>query len=273
MSDNRLTALVTGASSGIGRSYALELAKQGTHDLLLVARRQERLLELKQNIEEQLPGGTLGERLRIEIFQADLTDTVQLTALLSHMENCNMDIDVLVNAAGFGTIGEFAKLDFEREVSMIALNCLAPLQLIRDLVGPMEQRGQGTIINISSIGAFQPAPYMAAYAASKAFLLNFTLALSEEVGEKGIRVMAHCPGPTSTEFHLVAGLPEDMSPIPAMSPEAAVQEALRALNRNKRLIVNGLPNRWLVRLGRLVSLERSARVAKKMLLSRWNPTD
>lgn len=273
MAGNRPTALITGASSGIGRSYALQLAEQGTHDLLLVARRMERLGEVRETIEQ---GGSNPDRKHtpsVAVFQADLSQPDQLSALLDHVTREGIEVDVLINAAGFGTLGEFGRADMEREAIMIDLNCLVPLRLIRGVLGSMEQRGRGVIINVSSIGAFQPAPYMAAYGASKTFLLHFSLALAEEIADKGVRVLAHCPGPTSTEFHLVAGLPEDMSPIPAMSPDAAVREALRALERSKRMLVNGRINRWLVRLGRLMSLQRSAKVAKNMILSRWSPPE
>lgn len=271
MSDRRRTALITGASSGIGRSYALQLAQKGTHDLLLVARRMDRLLEVQDAIRQGVTNADRETPFSVATFQADLTEPDQLSALLAHVAQEDIEVDLLVNAAGFGTLGEFGQVDVEREAVMVALNCTVPLRLIRSVLGPMEQRGRGVIINISSIGAFQPAPYMAAYAASKAFVLHFSLALAEEVVDKGIHVLTHCPGPTTTEFHLVAGLPEDMSPIPAMSPDAAVREALRALERRKRLIVNGRINRWLVRLGRLMSLQRSAKVAKNMIRSRWSP--
>ena len=267
MTTGRQVTLITGASSGIGRSYALQLAKLGHRDLLLVARRKDRLEDVRREV------GAIAGVGEVTLFAADLADESGVEALLSFIGQEGLQVDTLVNAAGFGTIGEFSRLDVEREKQMVALNCLTPMRLIRAVVGPMEQRGRGTIINICSIGAFQPAPYMAAYAASKSFLLSFTMGIGEELRDKGIHVFAHCPGPTTTEFARVAGLPENMSPIPAMTADQAVEEALAALSRGKRLLVNGFLNRWLVRLGRLASLERSARAAKGMLLSRWTPPE
>jgi hypothetical protein len=241
-----------------------------------VARRLERLQELKLQIEESWSSGAEADTVQhqntsVETFQADLADPVQRAALLSYVDLNEIDIDVVVNAAATATLGEFAHADIVQQAEMLELNCVAPLQLIRHLGGPMIRRGRGVIINVASIGAFQPAPYMAVYAATKAFILNYTLALAEEFSETGVQVLAHCPGPTRTEFHLVVGLPEDMSPLPEMTPDDTVREALRALDKNKRLIIPGFINRRLVAVGRLLPLDRSAKAAKKMLLSRWRP--
>ena len=230
---HRKRALITGASSGFGATFARRLAAQG-YDLILVARRKDRLDQLSKELSEA-HGATA------EVIEADLTNDEAVSAVEERLRAG--DVDMLVNSAGFGTNGAFVDLPLDREVEEIDLNVRALTRLTRAALGPMTQRGSGAIINISSTAAFQPLPYMATYAATKAYVLSFSEAVHDEVRDKGVTVTALCPGPVKTEFQQVAGVDADRVPgIVWVDPEKVVDQALAAVRARRASTVPGMIN-------------------------------
>ena len=261
MSD-QVFALVTGASSGIGRAFALELAHQGQYGLLLLARREERLVEVKKEIEEiwAAEGISAQELGGVSLFRCDLASLAEREAVLKELERRGHDVELLINNAGFGSIGSFSDSRTEHELSMVEVNCTAMLHFCRHFIPRMEANGGGAIINLCSAAAFQPMPYMATYAATKAFVLSFSLALGVECKEKSIAVVASCPGPTESEFHIAAGLRQKMAHVPVASAEKVVREALRAVNSGRSIVVHGWSNKLLAAIARVLPYSWSARL-------------
>ena len=228
-------ALVTGASAGIGAAFATRLAKNG-YRVTLVARDRARLDALAQAI-----GGA-------EVLPADLSDVAQRRSIEAHLAAAPA-YDLVVNNAGFGTMGNFAELDVEREEQEVQLNVIALMRLTRAALPPLLAARRGAIINLSSVAGFNPGPKNATYCATKAFVTSFTEALSEELRGTGVQVQALCPGFTQTEFQARAHI--DASGIPGvawMTAEAVVDEALAGLAQEKVICIPGLHNRALVAL-------------------------
>ncbi len=247
------TALITGASAGIGREYAIQLGGTHRYNLVLVARREERLKEVQAEIERvwaQQIRTQRSEKGFIKLISMDLLLPTTPTALLALTEGEGMPIDLLVNNAGFGSVGAFHTSDLSRQLEMVRLNTAVALELMHLYLQPMLKRGHGAIVNLCSTASFQPIPSMATYAATKAFLFSLTLAVHAEVRSKNVLVMAHCPGPTESEFHLVAGLEEKISNLPSATANEVVREAIRALERKRNFVVNGRRNRLLATLAR-----------------------
>jgi short-subunit dehydrogenase len=229
------TALVTGASAGIGRAFAEGLAQRG-HDVVLVARDGARLREL---------GDDLARRHDVEATScpADLLTGAGLAAVEARLADAAHPVDVLVNNAGFGTFGRFAELDVDREVEEVELNVVALLRLTRAALGAMETRRSGAILNVASLAAYQPAPNSATYAATKAFVHSFTHAVHDEARGTGVHVMLVCPGYTHTEFHDRAGLgPTGLPEMAWLSPDHVVTAALRDLDRKRSVSIPGALN-------------------------------
>jgi short-subunit dehydrogenase len=224
-------ALVTGASSGIGAAFARALAERG-YSLLLVARRRDRLEALAATLRHA------------EVLVADLGDAADV-ARVAERALALGDLELLVNNAGFGTNGDFVALDPARELAMVQLNVVAPLTLAQRLLPAMVARRAGGIINVASIGAFQPVPYMATYGGTKAFVLSWSEALAEELRGSGVRVLCVCPGPTATEWFEVAGVNPALRKVPhVMSAEALVARTLDAWDDGRAVLIPGLIN-WL----------------------------
>ena len=240
------TALITGASSGIGAAFARRLAAED-YDLILVARREERLAALAAELGGR--HGVVAQRLAV-----DLTEPAGLEEVEKYVAS-REPVDLLVNSAGFGARGDFAQVDLHRQLEMIQLHVLASVRLARAVLPGMIERDRGGIINVASLEAFIPLPGDATYSATKAFLVTFSQALHEELRETGVRVQALCPGFTRTELHNVEQLPEsDLSRIPAMlwsSADEVVAASLRALPRGPVVCVPGWKNRVIVALARL----------------------
>ena len=178
----------------------------------------------------------------------------------------NIHISFLINNAGFGSLTEFAEAKICRELNMLSLNCGAPLALISSFLPKMLEQGEGTIVNVCSTCSFQPMPYMATYGATKAFLYSLSTALNQELKNSGIRVVAHCPGPTHSEFHLAAGLPEKMSELPAMNAKEVVLDCLNRIDRGKNVIINGRLNRFLAFLSGILPVSLSTRLVSRSLV-------
>jgi short-subunit dehydrogenase len=229
-------ALVTGASSGIGEALAKELAASG-YDLVLAARRKERLEEI---------AGQLA--VKTTVVPVDLAKEPQ--RLVAEVEKAGIEVDLLVNNAGFGTHGRFVDLDGEREAEEVRLNCEAVVRLTHAFLPGMVRRGKGGVIVIASTAGFQPLPYEATYSATKAFARTFTEALAAELKGTGVRVLCVNPGPVPTEFQAVAGFKEGwMPPVPgAISAAQLAKEVVAAYHRGKRSLVPGALIRWYMRL-------------------------
>jgi hypothetical protein len=228
-------ALVTGASTGIGATFAEALAAEGA-DLVVVARDEARLEALAAKL-----GRDHGVDVRV--LAADLTDPADLGRVEGAAAG-DEQLDLLVNNAGFGTAGDFADLEADGEEREIRLNVLALARLTRAALPGMLRRRRGAIVNVSSMAAFQPAPYNATYGATKAYVNSFTEALAEEVRGTGVRVQTLCPGFTRTEFQERAGI--DASRLPAlawMEPREVVAASLDGLRRGTVVVVPGFGNR------------------------------
>ena len=247
---NMTTALVTGASSGIGTIFARQLAQRG-QNLVLVARSQEKLQAIADELSQQ-------NGIQATVIPQDLTAPDATESLFQQLEQLGIQIDVLVNNAGFGVYGEFAEGDREQHLNMLQLNILVLVDLAHRCLQGMKARRSGSILNISSTAAFQPIPYFATYAASKSFVLSFSEALWYEGREYGVKVLGVCPGPTETQFFKDAGFPDSMKVAGQgyASPEAVVDEALKALDRGEsNVVTGGLNNQLLVNAGRFLPRE------------------
>ncbi|HSQ43135.1 MAG TPA: SDR family oxidoreductase [Fibrobacteraceae bacterium] len=228
-------AVVTGASSGIGKELVTLLAGEcGT--LVLVARRTDLLQKLANVITGQC---------RVEIFPWDLEPQDAAAQLWASLQTRGLSPDLWVNDAGFGAFGSLSNVPLNRELAMVDLNVLALMRLTKMAAEHMLRNGGGTILNVASLVAFQPTPRMAVYGASKAFVLSYTQALDSELRSLGVRVLALCPGNTTTAFHTVAGTTRvrAMHRITAMPPRQVAQCALLQIHRGTPVVVPGFLNR------------------------------
>lgn len=237
------TALVTGASAGLGVHFAESLAARG-HDLILTARRIERLEALASELRAR-------HDIAVTVITADLADPAAPDALMAEIGRRGLAVNWLVNNAGFGVNGAFAEADAAALGAMIEVNCRAPMALARAVLPGMIQMRSGGILNVASTASFQPGPWMAVYYATKAFVLSFSEALHEEVRAQGVHVAAICPGPTRTEFFDVAGKSDAMLARLAGPPEQVVRDGLAALFANRAVRVSGLFNRVMALTPRL----------------------
>ena len=252
--------LITGASSGIGAAFARKLAALG-RNVLLVARSEDKLITLCNEL-----GRMSG--IRAQYIVLDLTEPDAPARLFDETKKRDLDIDMLINNAGFGSMGNFAKLDPEREVEMVNLNIRALVDLTHRFLVPMRERKQGCIINVASTAGFQPVPFMATYAATKAFVLSFSEALSEENRPHGVQVMALCPGVTETNFFETAQM-EKPPMRGSQTPEEVVDTALRGLKRHKSSIISGWANILVACAVRIFPRWAVLRVAGKALRPRF----
>jgi uncharacterized protein len=253
------TTLITGSSSGIGAAFARKLAMRG-RNVLLVARTEDKLITLCNEL-----GRISG--VRAQYLAIDLTEPDSRLKLFEETKRRGLEIDMLVNNAGFGSMGDFARLDLSNELKMIDLNINAVVELTHHFLIPMRERKQGTIVNVASTAGFQPVPYMATYAATKAFVLSFSEALWEENRKHGIHVMALCPGVTETNFFEASRM--DRPPMRTIqTPEEVVEVALRGLARRKSSVVSGWTNFLMVETERLVPRSMVIKLTGKALRSR-----
>ncbi len=256
-------ALITGASAGIGREFARQLA-QRARSLVLVARREQRLAELAAELKQRHP------RLAVYTRKTDLADREQLNDLLRWLDQQQVEIDVLINNAGLGDSGPFATSDPARNEQILLVNMVALTALTRHLLPRMIARKRGWILNVSSSAGFLPIPGFAVYAATKAYVTSFSEALRTELRGTGVSVCALCPGPVKTEFQEVAarpGNPPQTGPgFMYVSLERVVREALDALEANCPLLIPG----FAMKVG--IFLVRLTPMPVLRLLSRLSPT-
>lgn len=227
-------ALVTGASSGIGAAFARRLAARGMH-LVLVARRQEAMEQLAAELDTQ--HGT-----HSVVIPCDLSKAEQIDELMGTIRKQNIEIELLVNNAGFANVGEVERTDPQGIRNLIDVNVQAVTELTYRCLPAMLERGHGAIINVSSVAAFQPVAWMGAYAASKAYVLHFSESLWAEVRDRGVTVMALCPGVTKTNFFDVAGVPNWLKKHSSQSADTVVRKALRAMEKRRLYAIPGKMN-------------------------------
>ncbi len=234
------TALITGASSGLGLYLAKIFAREG-YDTVLVARNEQKLTELKNEIEEKYKTNAF-------VCPADLSKDSSADEIFEYTRQNNIAVDILVNNAGFGDFGAFFASDLKKQSDMIAVNITALTKLCHLFMSPMIERGSGKILNMASIAAFQAGPLMSVYYATKAFVLSLTEALSVELKNTGVTVTAVCPGPTKTGFEDSArlensGLFKNMKNATA---EEVAEYSYKALMKNKLIAIHGFSNRLTV---------------------------
>jgi short-subunit dehydrogenase len=254
------TALITGASSGIGAAFAQALANRQTN-LVLVARSQDKLNALAQQLQTQYS-------IQAEVLVKDLAEPGASTSIFEAVTQKNIAIDLLINNAGFGDYGAFSESSLAKQLEMIQVNISALVELTYQFLPQMQKRGSGSIVNLSSIAGFQPMPYMSVYGATKAFVLNFSEALWAENRETGVNVLAVCPGPTQTDFFDRAGFARFESGSAdnqrSTSPEAVVQEALDALEKGtSNVVTGGLGNQVIVNLSRFFPRDGLVKVVEQ----------
>lgn len=235
-------AVVTGASSGIGEEFARELARRG-YSVLAVARRRERLEALAKQASAQ--GG------QIEPLTADIATEPGVGSLLQRLEALG-ELELLINNAGIANDGDFVQASLNREVAAIKLNMEAVVRLTHSALQLMTRRGRGAIINVASVVAFQPFPHFAVYAATKAFVLSFTEALSEELRGTGVKLLALCPGSVRTEIKVFAHNEGLLGRLPSLTAEQVVKTGLGALERGQVVKVVGGLNQFLPFMDRLM---------------------
>jgi short-subunit dehydrogenase len=238
------TALITGASSGIGALFAQALAARGMH-LVLVARSQDKLEALAQRLSR-------AHGVRVHIVAADLSQPGSAQHVLAQATAKGVAIDVLVNNAGFATYGVFETVSLERQREEIMLNCSGLMEMTHAFLPGIVARGRGGVINVASTAAFQPVPYMATYGATKAFVLSFSEALWAENRGRGIRVLALCPGATETPFFDVVGAAEASVGGAREKPEVVVARALKAFEKGRSYVISGTKNYLMANLGRFL---------------------
>ena len=254
--------LITGASAGIGREFARQLAGRAK-SLILIARREQKLNELRDELNQRYPN------VAVSVLKTDLADPAQLNELLAWLNHKGIDVDLLINNAGLGDSGAFSTSDPIRNEQMTLVNIVALTMLTRHLLPRMIARRCGGILNVSSSAGFLPIPDFAVYAATKAYVTSFSEALRAELRGTGVSVCSLCPGPVHTEFQEVAkrpgGQPDTGPEFVFVSVEEVVRDALAALEADRPLVIPGFP----MKLG--MFLVRITPMPILRLLSRLSP--
>lgn len=244
-----MKALITGASSGIGRSFAHYLSSLG-YDLILVARNKEKLQELQKELKTD-----------VKIVVADISQESKIKELYVLCKNDN--IDILINNAGFGLFGEFESTDMTREMEMIDVNIKAVHMITKLFLKDMIKRDSGYILNVSSSASFQAGPLMATYYATKAYVTRLTVAIYEELRRKksNVHISCLCPGPVKTNFNDVANVEFSMK---GLDSDYVAKYAIdKMLKKNKLIIVPGKKMKTLIFFNRFISTKRAAKIVYK----------
>jgi short-subunit dehydrogenase len=251
--NRRDLALVTGASSGIGRDIAIVLARK-KYDLVLVARREAALSEVASRLEKE-------HGVTAHVIAADLAAAGAADSLVEKLSTRSLTVDVLVNNAGYGLYGKVTDTDPDAELAMVQLNVVALYRLSKLLLPGMVARKRGRILNVASTAAFYSGPYMAVYFATKAFVLAFSEALDEELAGSGVTVTCLCPGPTATAFREVAGSTNSKAAERPQEPSMPVAEAgVEAMLAGERLYIPGAKNRFETSVPRLLPRRMMTRI-------------
>lgn len=255
------TALITGASMGIGEAFAKQLAAKG-YDLILVARSTDKLDAIADKLTQQ-------HGITAQVITVDLTEPAACQTVFEKVQAAGQDVELLVNNAGFGDYGEFGQTDHTKQTMMVQLNVQALMELTHLFLPGMQARKSGSIINVASIAAFQSMPYLSVYAATKAFVLSFSTALWAETKEQGITVQCLCPGPTESNFAAFSGLDAALGNNPnapkIATAESVVEESLQALAQRKAVVVtSSVNNRVIAGLGKMLPQEMVAQMTAKI---------
>jgi short-subunit dehydrogenase len=251
------TALITGASAGIGFELAKLCARDG-HNVVLVARSGDKLAQLAAELEKAY-------KIRASVVAADLAQATGPDQVFAATQRAEIDVDILINNAGFGQFGLYVDTDLRGELQQIELNIASLTHLTKLYILPMVQRKRGRILNVASTAAFQPGPLMAVYYATKAYVLSFSGALSNELQGTGVTATCLCPGPTTTEFHQRAAMDRsNMMKAPFMDARTVAEIGYRAMLKGKPLVIAGRLN-WLVAQStRLAPRSWTATIARKI---------
>jgi uncharacterized protein len=240
MSQQKMTALVTGASGGIGEELARLFAADG-HDLVLVARTREKLERLAGELKEK-------HGVSARVLAADLARADSPREIFAELHSASVAVDALVNNAGFGSYGLFAEIDLQPELDLLQVNVVALTHLTKLFLPGMLARRRGYVMNVASTAAFQPGPLMAVYYASKAYVLSLSEALANECEGTGVRISALCPGPTETGFVAAAGMGDSkLFDRSAMDARTVAEAGYRGLLAGKAVVIPGLRNNLLAR--------------------------
>ena len=250
------TVLITGASSGIGKELAYVYAEKN-YNLVLAARRKDRLEEIKEDIKNK-------HSVSVEIFDIDLSKLDSAEELYKKVSDKNIKVDVLINNAGFGMNGGFNDIDIDTEENMLVLNMITLTKLTRLFAQPMIKAGHGNIINIASTAAFQAVPKLAAYSASKAYVLNFSEAIAYELKDDNIKVTTICPGPTQSEFAQIAKM-EDSPYSKAPTSRELAEFTYKKMKEGKVTAIHGFKNSFLAFSQRFIPRQAVISVGAKMM--------
>lgn len=251
--DSRSCVLITGATTGIGYEFAKLYAEEG-YNLILIARNKVKLEERKYEL-------NLLYNVNIHILVLDLALDNSCDEIINYINRKNLTVDVLINNAGIGTFGYIAEIDLEEEMKLIDINIKALTKLTKLILPSMIENGEGAILNVASTAAFCAGPKMAVYYASKAYVLNFTEALYEEVRDRGIKVSCLCPGAVKTEFQDRAGIKKkEIAKKNLMMPKDVARIAYRDFNKGKLIIIPGFKNKLMVFLNKFMPRSLSRKI-------------
>lgn len=256
--------LITGASTGIGEAFAHRLARE-KHNLLLVARSENKLKKLCEELSQK-------HGIQAQYIALDLAKSGADQILFEETERRNLEVDWLINNAGIGSAGYFSTLDLDAELAMISLNVSTLVALTHRYLQPMLKRNAGTIINVASLAAFQPTPFMSAYGASKAFVRAFTEALAEEYAPSPIHFLLLCPGATETQFFEAANVDDEIKKSMdsnLQTPEQVVETAMGGLRKKKRVAISGTKNKLMARSGTFIPNSFLAGYIARMMRSKF----
>lgn len=253
----KLTALITGASGGIGLEFARGFAREG-YDLVLVARSEDKLKELADELEKKY-----GSKSRVMAY--DLSAPSAPDEIFKALQDSHAQVDVLVNNAGFATYGRFTEIDLKVELQEMQLNVVALTHLTKLFLKPMVERGSGKILNIASTAAFQPGPLMAVYYATKAYVLSFSEAIAAELQGSGVTVTVLCPGPTESGFQQRADMKDSkLVQSGLMRASDVVEQGYQGLMQGKTIVIPGLTNRLGTLLPRFIPRNVTTRIVMNM---------
>lgn len=247
------TALITGATSGLGYEFVKLFAKDG-YNLVIIARNKQKMEQIKQSFHS----------IDVTVIAKDLSAPNAVKEVFEEVEKQGITIDVLINNAGFGLLGNFDELDIQKQVDMIQLNIAALTELTYYVLAKMKQRNEGKILNISSTAAFQPGPLMAVYYATKAYVLSFSEALVEELSDSPVTVTTLCPGPTKTNFGSVANIEGTKMFRSAMNSGFVAKLGYDALMNGNRVIVTGGLNKAGALAAKFLPRSLAAKIAKSV---------
>jgi len=251
------TVLITGASSGIGMGLAKLFAADGS-DLVLVARREDRLNELAEKLKSE-------HGIEVHVLPKDLSKKTSPKEIFNHLKKEKIEIDVLVNNAGFGSRGMVSELDTDLQVDMVQVNAAALTHLTSLFLPGIIERGQGGILNVGSLAGFQPGPNLAVYFATKAYVLSFTEALAEEISNPNIKVSCFAPGPVKTEFGEKSDLEDSLLfKLSLMDLEPAVKAGYEGFRKGKTIVIPGLKQQIVPFLNRFTPRLIVRKIAKKL---------